>query len=346
MNIQENQEKLKILQQVPVNLQQDYICYSSEDHITREDLSSKLAQLTQQECNHLGYTITIAKKNSGICFAATDTFQSHGAGCRNTQKQSREKLQSLGLLKVYDRIQWGSPFKRPPLQIIASYLLDEANAFIVKQFCGIPFYFPISVLKQLKSIPVKHALDHNLTEGLRKKSLLVNLATHCNREEWKALMSEQLQRDEMRSKSLRPPESKNLQGDEMTQSNNGKYGGSKIYDVKKSQFEIDLQAKVHERQKRKYSMDPVIADSEAQPSYNEPTVSQERKQAYHPNTMYSPYVKVDRPAENPDEATKNLIAWTKTEQYKKFVAFCGEAEALKMCRNIVNSALNDSLEKK
>lgn len=136
-------------------------------------------------------------------------------------------------------------------------------------------------------------------------------------------------------------EQKNLKREYRQPENNQKtYGGTGIYDRKTSQTEIDLLSKIRERQKRKYSMDSIEVDNEAQPRFNE--MPAERKYKYHENTMYSPYQHKEYILENPEEASQKLLAWTKSVEFEKFCALYGREEALKMCRNIVNNALENS----
>ena len=143
-------------------------------------------------------------------------------------------------------------------------------------------------------------------------------------------------------------ETKNLKGEERQQKYKANtYGGTGLYDRKSSQYEQDLLKHVHDRQRRKYSMQ-YQSDDEAQPRYDirhdsapaAPTYgSAPRNVAYPQYSSYAPYVHKAPQYEDPIEASNRLIEWTKTEDFRKACALLGEEVALKMCNNIVSRAI-------
>lgn len=319
---------------IAIDLQAEYICYSSPDCISTAVLANKLNECDEYERNYLGYVLRVIKYGGKVCYANTDTFKAHGAGCRAKQKKTREKLQALGLLFYSDRIQWDSPYKLPPLQTVPMFLLDEACAFIVKQFCGLPFFFPLSILKQLKSTPRKPSPVHTITERLKDIILLDSL--NSKKEEQRSTMNQEINK-------------KPLKRDSHSDNNKaGTYGGTGLYDRKTSQIEIDLLARSRAQAKRKYGMiddrSATCFDDEAQPNYNVPRVSAARQQAYPVHSPNTPYVHKEREPEDPVTASQRLIEWTQSEQFLKFEKLFGRDVALKMCNNIVTRAIEEYQE--
>ena len=113
---------------------------------------------------------------------------------------------------------------------------------------------------------------------------------------------------------------------EPQRNNPGEYGGTGLYDRKTSQSEIDLLAATQEKIRRKNKM---LADPEAQVRYNETPAA--------PQPRFASTV-----VEDPQEATKRLVDWTKTPQFEQFSRWMGREDALKMCRNIVDSAMENT----
>jgi len=138
---------------------------------------------------------------------------------------------------------------------------------------------------------------------------------------------------------------KNLQREGCKLMNNAAtYGGTNLYDRKTSQHEVDLLNAVRERQRKKYSVNSYNYedDNDSQPQYNNPVapkVLENRKLKYPKESIYRPFVAQERKPEDPISGSEKLIAWTKSEDYKRFVALFGEEAALQMCNKIVSQAI-------
>jgi len=109
------------------------------------------------------------------------------------------------------------------------------------------------------------------------------------------------------------------------------YGGTGLYDRKTSQKEVDLLARVRERQ-RKINAEYVekkamlSADKESQPRFDEPKPR--------------PAIQVSREAtEDPIEVSRKFSEWMASEDYKRKVALFGEEVMFKMCGKVVHNLL-------
>ena len=152
------------------------------------------------------------------------------------------------------------------------------------------------------------------------------------------------------SRTMEDKEPKNLKGEERQQKHKANaYGGTGLYDRNSSQYEQDLLRQIHDRQRRKYSVQ-YPSDDEAQPRYDirrdsdiaAPTYGAAHRNAAYPQySSYAPYKHKEVQSEDPIEASNRLIEWTKTEDFRKACAILGEEVALKMCNNIVSRAIEN-----
>jgi len=327
MNLARNQENSQTTSQTPINLQQEYICYHSSEGISNEELAKKFNQLDYQERLHLKIVRDLCLQEDGICYASTAYLEALGAGCRRKQKLTRKKLQSLGLLTTYDRIEWGTKFRRTPLQRVADFLLDEAYGYMLKMFLGVAFFFSSSVLNALKSPLPKRPLAGTVT-AIFKEIIFSNSSSYSS-------SIDIVRREENNAKDEKMSEYEENQNlkreDHKPENNKTTYGGTRLYDRKTSQKEVDLLAEIRERQRKinaeyleKKAM--LNADKESQPRFDEPKPKQ-------------PIRVSSNATEDPIEVSSKFSAWMETEDYKRKVALFGSEVMFKMCGKVVHNLL-------